>query len=192
MRSCIIATLAIASCSVIARAKESDSTKKESVEFAGQQLFYAFTGVNFKEYIPAGETLDHWTKLASIRTFKNLNEPESYARALGQRVKQDNPLSQSAIVYNPKKNIAIIDFITWPKDLAYVEFNIFRIERNGKSGLVAYQYAVRDYDNQTAFLKALKELRQSMQIEMMDRGMTLNKPQTGRAQTSARSRQFQR
>ena len=34
--------------------------------------------VDLREYLPEGETFDHWNRLASIRVFKDLKDPKQY------------------------------------------------------------------------------------------------------------------
>jgi hypothetical protein len=155
-------------------------------------LFFAFAGKDFREYIPPNETLENWTRLASIRTVKNCDDPEKYAESMDLLLTKENPLAHSAILYHPKKHIAIIDFITWPRNVSYAEFNIFRIEKNGPNGLIAYQYAVREYKDKKKFMLALKDLREQTKTEMIDRGLVLYKPQSHTIEASSRSRQLQR
>jgi hypothetical protein len=179
-------------CCTAAAAKNAAPSKPESVDFCGHQLFFAFAGQNFDEYIPHGQTLETWTRLASIRTVKNFDDPLEYAKRFAEQIKKDNPLSSSAIGHNQKKQIAIIDFITWPRDLSYVEFNIWRIEKSGNNGLIAYQYAEREYKEQKKFLLVLKDLRLQTITEMRDRGLTINKSPNTNPQVSSRSRQSNR
>jgi len=160
----------------------------KSVDFCGHQLFFAFAGNGFDEYIPHGETLENWKRLASIRKIKSNVDPLVYAKSLAELVKADNPLSSSAVRYNENKQIAIIDFITWPRDVSYVEFNIFRVEKNGNNDLTVYQYAEREYDEPKKFLLALKDLRSQTIREMTDRGLTINKSFKEKSRVSSSSR----
>jgi hypothetical protein len=181
----IVSVLVIVALYSMATANEIAGTT-ESVEFAGHQLLFAFQGKGFREYIPPGETLDHWTKLASIRTVPNCNDPEEYARTLARLVDRDTVGgAASAIVYNPKKGIAILDFATWPPDVAYVEFNVWRIEKRLNGGLIAYQYAVRRYENKKEFMIRLKDFRQDMQREMIDYGVKINPPRSQNAEVGS-------
>jgi hypothetical protein len=61
-----------------------------------------------------------------------LNDPRAVGivRALRQNA------AQSAIIQNPKTGEVIVDFVTWPADNAFVEFNIFKYSR-GRRGLRA-------------------------------------------------------
>ena len=75
----------------------------------------------------------------------------------------------------------IVDFVTWPADPAFVEFNIFKYTRKPGGGLVAQQYALRDYQDTTGFLRSLGPGNTSA-----DTGLALlpSDPKGGRASRS--------
>src|SRR5262249_11159772 len=54
-------------------AEQKSTPQKESVEFDGQKLFLASEGKNpgetVKEFVPEGDDLKSWTRLASIREY---------------------------------------------------------------------------------------------------------------------------
>jgi hypothetical protein len=166
----------------IANGQEAGLATSEHFEFDGQKLYFAFAGRNpgerFKEYIPTGQKLESWTNLASVREYSNANDPLQFAEGLSRVTKQHNPAAQTAIVHNADANVAIIDFVTWPPNLSFVEFNVFRIETSGAGGLIAYQYAVRDYKNPREFMTGLSSLRQRLQMEMITKGLVVVRPQT--------------
>jgi hypothetical protein len=167
--------LLLAACCTAAVAKTAPANKPQSVSFGGHQLFFAFAGKDFEEYIPRGETLEHWNRLVSIRRFGQLDDVEKYAERLADVVKQSNARSKPVVAYNSKTKVAIIDFVAWPADDSYTEFNIFRVEpaKTGQ-GIVAYQYAVREYQDTKKFMRALKDLRAKTIREMTDRGLTIH------------------
>jgi uncharacterized membrane protein len=82
-----------------------------------------------KEYIPAGERLESWTKLASIREYPKLGDPRAVAANLVRALKQQNPAAQSSVIENPATGDVIVDFVMWPANRAFVEFNVFRYAR---------------------------------------------------------------
>ena len=53
----------------------------------------------------------------------------------------------------------IVDFIAWPPDRAFTEFNLFRYGKRDGGGVVAQQYAIRVYGDATTFLRGLKAER---------------------------------
>jgi hypothetical protein len=107
-------------------------------------------GEAVREYIPPGE------KLASIREYPKLDDPRAVAANLVRALKQQNPAAQSAMIENPATGEVMVDFVTWPADRAFVEFNIFKYARKPGGGLVAQQYALREYQDTTGFLRSLR------------------------------------
>ena len=68
-----------------------ETTQTEQVTFDGQKLKLAFDansqGDTIKEYIPDGQTLQKWTKLASIREYPKLNDAHELAAAVVEILK---------------------------------------------------------------------------------------------------------
>ena len=175
----LLSTCAIAVCLASSGyTAEEKTTAADSVEFDGQRLVFAFEsnnpGEHFKEYIPQGENLDSWTKLAAIREYSKIDDPKQLAERMAQLLKKQNPDAQSAIAGNPKTGAVVLDFVTWPPDHSFVEFNVFKIEKQEPHGIVAEQYAVRDYKDVIAFLKNLKPLRTKLRTAMIEDGLTQN------------------
>lgn len=154
----------------------------ESVVFDGQTLVLASQKKNasesLKEYIPPREKLESWTTLASIREYTSQNDPMLLAKTMAEMLKKQNPDAQSAILQNQKTGDVMIDFVTWPADSAFVEFNVFKFTKREGGGIVAQQYAIREYKQQSEFLKNLKALREKVIQAMGKDGLTMNKPGT--------------
>src|SRR5262249_9678018 len=138
--------------SILLHAQDRPAAGKPGVQFDGTTLWFVSgnetASERLKEYLPEGQKLESWTKLASIREYPNLNDPRAVAENLVRALKQQNPAAQSAMIQNPKTGEVIVDFVTWPSDTAFVEFNIFRYSRNPRGGLIAQQYALREYKDQ--------------------------------------------
>lgn len=173
----VILLLATATC--LLRADDKAPPKKESVVFDGTTLLLASTNENpgerVREFLPEGQKFSSWTKLASLREYPKLNDPRAVAENLVRALRQQNPGAQSAIIQNPKTGEVIVDFVTWPADNAFVEFNIFKYSRKEGGGLVAQQYALREYQDTAAFLKGLKPVRTRL-VELMAKGGLESKP----------------
>ncbi|MEX1117224.1 MAG: hypothetical protein WEB60_00380 [Terrimicrobiaceae bacterium] len=123
------------------------------------------------EFLPEGQDLKSWSRLTSIRIFPKLTEPRTAAAGLLRAVRENNPDAKSILVENPKTGDVIIDFITWPRDQSFVEFNIFRYSKKG-GGLQMEQYAQRAYGNDVReFLIKLKTERQRLVNVMAKRGL---------------------
>lgn len=157
-----------------AATKQEANAATESVQFDGYVLDLAWQGANpgetIKEFIPAGETLDTWTRLASIREYTELNDPQAAVGALVRQLKQKYPDSRSAIIENPTTGEVIVDFVLWPPDASFVEFNVFKYGRKPEGGMIAEQYALRAYQDQEAFLKGLRPVRERL-VELMTQGL---------------------
>jgi hypothetical protein len=155
---------------------ENVSVAKETVQFDGQTLELAFTGddseATIKEFVPEGEKLDSWTRLAAIREFDELDNPVDYGIATIEQLKKQYPKSPSAIKEDPDTGAVILDFVVWPEDASFVEFNVFRLEKRAGGGLVSQQYAVRAYgDAAEPFLKDLASERVRLVGEMTSQGL---------------------
>lgn len=161
----------------IVRAEEPAAETKESVTFDGQTLKLAFEGSNpgstMKEYIPDGETFETWTKLAGIFEYPEHDDPMALVQAVDKLLKEKNPQAQSAILENEKTGDVTIDFITWPEDGSFVEFNVFKYHKNGNDGVIAWQYAVREYKDTVAFLEELRPLRERLVALMAEQGLVV-------------------
>jgi hypothetical protein len=147
----------------------------ETVEFDGHTLVLAWQNTTdveqVKEYIPLGQKLNHWTMLASIRQFPALADVKQVVGAMVNQLKKQYPQSPMAILEQPESGDVIIDFVVWPPDASFVEFNVFRYQKNPQGGLVAEQYALREYQNPEAFLKGLRPLRERLVNLMASEGL---------------------
>jgi hypothetical protein len=145
----------------------------ERVTFDGQVLVLAFTtenpGESIREYIPEGEKLDSWTRLASIREYSALHDPKAVAANLVRILKQNNPRAPSSVSENEQTGEVMVDFVTWPPDEAFVEFNVWKYRRRDGGGLVAHQYALRDYRDPKGFLRKFKPVRERL-VRLMAKG----------------------
>jgi hypothetical protein len=161
----------------IARSEEPTAEMKESVTFDGRTLVLAFEGSNpdstIKEFVSKGETLESWTHLAGIFEYPDLHDPLALVREVDKLLKEKNPLARSAILENEKTGDVIIDFITWPEDGSFVEFNVFKYHKTGNDGVTAWQYAVREYKDQIPFLEELRPLRERLVAEMAETGLVV-------------------
>lgn len=134
-----------------------------ALAFDGKRLVHAAQGQTpverWREFVPAGEAIARWTRLASIREYPGHTDPKALASGLLRALKQQNPDAPSSIIQHPVSGEVIVDFVTWPRDRAFTEFNLFRYGRREGGGVVAQQYALRVYGDATAFLRGLKAER---------------------------------
>jgi len=150
---------------------------KAAVIFDGVAMVQAAEGdapgEHWREFIPADEDRKSWTRLASIREYPKVDDPKAVAGNLVRTLRRQNPQTHSAILQNKKTGEIIVDFITWPDDRKFVEFNVFRYGRNPQGGVIAQQYALRRYENPSDFLAAFKSERQRLVNMMATRGLTV-------------------
>ncbi len=171
-----IAILAILACgTTVSRASDNTvAPAKQSVQFDGNLLDLASQvesdGQVLREYIPAGETLEHWTKLAAIREYDALDDPKGVVVRMLQQLKRQYPDSPGAMMENPTTGEIIVDFVVWPPDASFVEFNVFKYQKRAGGGLIAEQYALREYQDTEGFLKGLRPVRERL-VELMTEGL---------------------
>jgi hypothetical protein len=154
---------------------ESNAQQRESVSFDGRTLVLAWEGENrgerIREYLPDGEKLDSWTTLASIREYPDLNDPKAVVTNLVRMLRQNHPRARSAVQENPRTGEVVVDFVTWPPDESFVEFNVWKYRRAEAGGLVAHQYALRDYRDPKGFLRGLRPVRERLVRLMAEGGL---------------------
>jgi len=152
-----------------------DSTQTEQITFDGQKLKLAFDanseGDTIKEYIPDGEKLQKWTKLASIREYPKLNDAHELAAAVVREVEEKNPKADAHLKQNEETGETVIDFIVWPDDKSFVEFNVFKFKKDEKGGIASEQYAVREYKEPEKFVQELAALRERLVEKMTEGGL---------------------
>lgn len=146
-----------------------------ALTFDGTRLVEAADGTTrverWREFVPAGETLERWTKLASVREYPTHTDVKALAGELVRALKRRYPEAPSSILENPTTGEVIVDFIVWPPDRAFTEFDLFRYGKRDGGGVVAQQYALRVYGDATAFLRALKAERARLLDLMAKEGL---------------------
>ncbi len=153
--------------------QENAGTKQ--IQFDGAKLLLAWEtdndGNTIKEFIPSGETLENWTKLAAVREYPTLNDARGFAEMMVQRLAADSPDAASKISDGAKPGEVVLDFVMWPKDKSFAEFNVWKFRDGPNGGLVADQFAVREYKDPEGFLKNLKPVRERLVSAMAKDGL---------------------
>jgi hypothetical protein len=146
-----------------AYAGDVEGKPKEFVRFDGKTFGLAWENSKpdeiVKEYIPDGEKIESWTKLASTREYPKFNDPMALASKLLETLKKQNSKAPSSMVQNQKTGEVMVDFIAMSPDSSFVEFNIFKYGPRSGGGVVAQQYALRAYTDIPTFLRGLKPER---------------------------------
>ncbi|MFZ4733757.1 MAG: hypothetical protein ACOYK7_14555 [Pirellulales bacterium] len=148
------------------------------VSFDGQTLVLASQGANDNEqvleFIPEGEKLDRWTRLASVRVYDKSQDPKALAGGLVKQVKMVYPQAPCALMEHAATGASIVDFVVGPADGSMVEFNIFKYSRMDDGRVVAEQYAIRRTGDVRGFLaRELKPLRERLLPLMAEEGLRL-------------------
>ncbi|MBL9122054.1 MAG: hypothetical protein JNG90_00370, partial [Planctomycetaceae bacterium] len=155
---------------------------QERVVFADETLILAWEASNpgerVKEYIPAGEKLESWTRLASIREYDELDDVPALVGSFVRVLKERYPKSPVKVFESQASGEAMIEFLVWPgdgalEDAPFVEYNIFKYSKRAEGGCVAQQYALRAYDNFETFLTELDAQKKGLLEEMSTQGLQL-------------------
>jgi hypothetical protein len=104
--------------------------------------------IQLREYLPSGESIEHWSHLASVRIFKDINNPGLYLQNVAAGVAKSNPAARSRLLQNNQTHELLLDFMMFApagSAQAYAEWNLMRARFVEGKGLVVYQYAVRYY-----------------------------------------------
>ena len=142
---------------------------RESVTFDGLTLVLAWQGDipggTAREFVPAGEKPDAWTRLASIRSYAGATDPKALAVSLVQGVKAESPQAPCSIRQDAATGDVLVDYVFWPADNSSVEFNVFRFSK-APDGVVAHQYAIREHRDPKGFIEELRPVRERLLAEM--------------------------
>lgn len=166
------AVLVLALAAVPATAAEpagKPAAPQESVTFDGLTLVLSWQGNipggTAREFVPAGEKPDAWTRLASIRSYAGAPDPKALAVSLVQGVKAESPQAPCSIRQDAATGDVLVDYVFWPADNSSVEFNVFRFSK-GPDGVVAHQYAIREHRDPKGFIEELRPVRERLLAEM--------------------------
>jgi hypothetical protein len=173
-----MAVVALCGVNVVRADDTATEADRPSVKFDGNTLLLAWQNSEqnptIREFIPQGQDLETWTVLSSIRDYPNLDDPFLICGAMAKRATELNADAQGRVTENNETGEAVVDFLAWPEDKSFVEFNVFRYRKAEQGGLVAEQYAVREYKDPETFVKNLKPIRERLVKEMLKNGLEYN------------------
>lgn len=114
------------------------------------------------EYVRANENLKSWTKLLGVYYYPNESSPIELARKMAFVVKTANKDAGVSVIINDKENAAIVEFLTWPltknaNEKTFLEFNVFKYQKDNKNCVVALQYARRYYPENNDTIKFISD-----------------------------------
>ncbi len=166
-----------------AQTQANADTQKPRIVFDGETFIFAWDGasetVKIKEFLPAGQTFDRWTRLVAINEYPNIDDPREFAQVMLNTLKQHNPKAGAQLQANDKTGEVVLDFVTWPEDKSYVEFDAFKFHRMEGGGIIGEQFAQRAYsaEDQIKLLDNLAELKKRVLPELAERGLPLSDTQ---------------
>lgn len=156
---------------------EEEKKPAKRVTFDGQTFDLAFAKsdsvVTTEEYLPAGQNLQAWTQMASIRVFHQQDDPKQAVDGLAKLLARQSPPPPQNITTDSDSGAVMIDFVMFAPDKSFVEFNIFKYSKRAEGGLLAEQYAIREYKDTLNFLVDLKPLRDRLVQFMSAEGLKL-------------------
>ena len=125
-------------------------TPPQTITFQGIEMHRAFEeekGESFIiEYLPKGETLEKWTYLFAIRKEAFAGSPAIRVNEIAKHLKKQNPNFNSQVLTSKTGNLGLIDFMIWPKDGSFAEFNSWKYMMAAEEGwLISFQFARRGY-----------------------------------------------
>lgn len=138
-----IAVALLCLCAAIVSARAQAPT----IAFGGDELLRKHEQANAQaaivEYVPAGESLEDWTRLVGLHMFReHPGSPADAAAALARLAERSYPGSKPRI--RSEGSEAVIDFTVAAPGGEFVEFNVFKYARGPDGrGIVAFQYARR-------------------------------------------------
>jgi len=142
----------------------------ESVTFDGRTLELVWEGEIpggvAREFVPAGERPEAWTRLASIRSYPAERDPKALAVSLVTGIKAESPQAPCSIRQDATTGDVLVDYVFWPADASSVEFNVFRFSKAADGGVVAHQYAIREHRDPKGFIEELRPVRERLLGDM--------------------------
>jgi hypothetical protein len=129
-------------------APEQDSLAFDGERYARVHRERQSNGARMVQFVRETETLENWTRSIAIYRYTTLgDDPTRAAVEMRDSVKAANPDAQARLIVHSVTRDAIIDFLTWPPDGRYMEFNVVRYAKDsGGNGLVAFRFAYRFRD----------------------------------------------
>ena len=137
-------------CAVLGLIFAISSMAKEAIRLGDGVYHLAFEDSNdegaLKEFLPAGETLENWTRMVAVRNLKKIRSPKDHIMAMAQNYRTQYPHMQFAVFEKKGTKEWAIDFIIYPlgQDSGHVEWNYFQAGKvRGVKGIVLNQYVAR-------------------------------------------------
>jgi len=181
--ACLAAGLVVLSGGASASGADKLPAPPAAVTVLGQKLALKNSSASpteelLAEYVPAAETLEHWTLMLAVRVFKGQITPDQAVTLKGQEVQARR--SHGDVMANSmafaKGDFRVIDFVMSQSPV--IEHNVMSFSRRPDGRLVSYQIARRYYqpsgevdEGLRAFMGEIKTNREKyvQEIERLSR-----------------------
>ena len=148
---------------------------QDSIVFDGERYAKVHSerqseGNRMVQFVREPETLGNWTRSVAIYRYTTIgNDPTRAAVELRDSVKAANPDAQARLIVHSVTRDAIVDFLTWPPDGRYMEFNVMRYAKDpGGKGLVGLRFAHRFRDARKELSRQFNESRLSWRSQVLE------------------------
>lgn len=181
----------------ISLANDYEPSGPASVTFDGEIFEFHDTDTSGKspvqsvrEYFPSGSNMNSWTKLFAIWKYTGISDPMTALLLKERGIKTANPSAPTYKVKNKDNGQTLIDFITWPtgdlQHVAFAEWDVFKFEPGPNHTVIAYQYALRGYREDTLpFINRMKSERMRLDKLMGDFELNTNANGSASAEPSS-------
>jgi len=127
--------------------------------------------IQLREYLPEGESLERWNRLASVRVFKTEKNAQKYLERVADMVRKSGPSARAQFFRNEQKKETVLDFITFAPPISpehFAEWNLMRAKFVEGTGLVVNQYALRLYVIDDDSIKVITSERRKMMARFVE------------------------
>lgn len=153
---------------------------KASVFFDGQIMRLAYGASNdagsLMEFIPKGQTLENWTRLAAIHTYHSERlGPRKRADAILAQIARTQPKAPTASFDSPDGRQTVVMFALWSAGEPFVEFTVFAFGTAGDPDTdVGLQYSIKKTCTPEVFLQRdFEPLRDRLGKMMLREGLRI-------------------
>jgi hypothetical protein len=169
-RRCLLAAALLLLAGALQAAQAQDSVVFDGERYVRVHAERQLPGDRMAQFVPEGETLENWTRSIAIYRYTTLgNDPTRAALELRDSVKAANPDAQARLLVHSVTRDAMLDFLTWPPDGSYLEFNVMRYASDaGGKGLVALRFVYRFRDARRELSKEFNEKRASWKSQVLE------------------------
>lgn len=96
------------------------------------------------KYVPKGDEKDEFHQMILLQNFPDITNPIEEAANVGHKIQEQNP--QAAVIIYP--DLGMIEFINFPQERNYYEYNALQYIESPIKGVDLYQYKKRFYSKE--------------------------------------------